>query len=118
MKNKTRKTMKNEQLRMQMLAGIITESQYKAKLQENNSLQSISDELKSHNLRKSDKIDVDTIADLIKNNNLQKAALLIQNLDTGIKELVLNDIQDIDEDLLDTMFDFPSEYLTTAKAKL
>jgi hypothetical protein len=33
-------------------------------------------------------------------------------------QLVLNDIQDIDEDLLDTMFDFPSEYLTTAKAKL
>ena len=27
--------MTNEQLRMQMLAGVITESQYKAKLQEN-----------------------------------------------------------------------------------
>jgi hypothetical protein len=115
--------MNKEILRMQMLSGIITESEYtaKAKLKENkeiNSLQNISDELKSHNLRKNDKRDVDEIADLIKNNELQKAALLIQNLDTGIKELILNDIQDIDEELLNTMFDFPSDYLTTAKAKL
>jgi hypothetical protein len=36
--------MKNEQLRMQMLAGIITESQYKAKLQEGDEITS-SDEL-------------------------------------------------------------------------
>jgi hypothetical protein len=85
--------------------------------EETNSLQSISNELKSHHLRENDKKDVEVIADLIKNNELQKAALLIQDLDTGIKELVLNDIQDIDEKLLDIMFDFPTDYLTTAKAK-
>jgi len=85
--------------------------------EETNSLQSISNELKSHHLRENDKKDVEVIADLIKNNELQKAALLIQDLDTGIKELVLDDIQDIDEKLLDIMFDFPTDYLTTAKAK-
>ena len=101
--------------RMRVLAGLINENENE---KENNQLNQLANELKSHSLNLNDKKDVDNIANLIQQNKLPEAALLIQDLDTGIKELVLNDIQDIDEDLLDKMFDFPTDYLTTAKAKI
>jgi hypothetical protein len=80
-------------------------------------LQKVSDELKSHDLRRNDQKDVNKIADLIKNNKLSEAARLIQDLDTGIKELVMEDIQETYEDLLDIMFDFPDGYFATAQVK-
>ena len=99
-----------EFLRMKKLAGIpINEDIEKKK---------VADKIRSHYLSEEDTENFNRIADLIENNNLKTAAEEIVELDTGLKELIMDDIKDIDENLLDIMFDFgDSGYLATARPK-
>jgi len=88
------------------------------KLREGENYGKISDKIRSHYLSEEDTENFNRIADLIENNNLKTAAEEIVELDTGLKELIMDDIKDIDENLLDIMFDFDdSGYLATARPK-
>ena len=64
--------MKKETLRMQMLAGIITESQYKEKIEENNV----------------EGIDVSLVKDLMNDPNIQKASAKLKADPKSLKNLV------------------------------
>jgi hypothetical protein len=98
-----KKQMLNEEfLKMQKLAGLITESEYKTKLNENKNIVSI---LRSWDAAKGDRLDYQTVANMIEIGRYEAAAKFISDeLDTSVKEMIMDIIEENDPELYKKMF--------------
>jgi ACT domain-containing protein len=115
--------MNKEFYKMQKLAGIITESQFQEKLEENNNLDSdklnaLTKALSRLGGSKEDKYDYREIIQLLSNNSLAKAAETIYLLDTSPNEMVYGAIKNTYPELWDMLFDNKEgDYIALATPK-
>jgi hypothetical protein len=123
----------NEIKRMQRIAGLITESEYRESLTNEDLLEKISGQgpildpvklkalvraLKTHGGFIGDRQSYKEIANLLVNNQLAKAANTIVNLDTSPNEMVYDMIKDTYPKLWDILFDNKKgDYISAARPK-
>lgn len=96
----------NEIKRMQLIAGLITESEYRELLNtaEGAESDSIANILRSWDAEESDKEDYKTVAYMIENNEIEEAISFIENLDTSVKEMIMGIIEENSPELYKKMF--------------
>ena len=110
--------------RMQRIAGLITESEYRESLIKENitldpsKLKALVNALMKHGGSKGDREDYKEIAKLLISNNLANAAETINLLDTSPNEMVYDMIQDTYPELWDILFDSDEDgYIALATPK-
>ena len=93
----------NEIKKMQRLAGLITESEYhESQLSEAKDIPSI---LRSWKAEKGDRLDYQTVANMIEVGRVKTAAkFILDELDTSIREMIMDIIEENDPKLFDEMF--------------
>ena len=109
----------NEQLvRMQKLAGIITENVNEAITLDPNKLKAFTMAVNAFGGSRGDKIDFLKIAKLLSSNQLAKAAEAIQRVDTSPREIMYDIMMDTYPELHDILFDNEEgDYIALATPK-
>ena len=113
------KQLLNEQfIRMQKLAGIITENENEAITLNPNKLKAFTMAVNKFGGSKGDKIDFLKIVELLSNNELAKAAKAIQRIDTSPKERMYDIMMNTYPELHDMLFDNEEgDYIALATPK-
>lgn len=104
----------NEIKRMQRIAGLITESEFQeAQLEEAKNIPSI---LRKWQAEPGDRLDYQTVANMIEVGRVKTAAkFILDELDTSIKEMIMDIIEENDPKLFDEMFGSEGYKSNTAK---
>jgi hypothetical protein len=93
----------NEIKKMQRLAGLITESEYQeSQLEEAKNIPNI---LRKWDAEKGDRLDYQIVANMIEVGRVKTAAkFILDELDTSIREMIMDIIEENDPKLFDEMF--------------